>query len=197
MRSTGISSAGWARNRNICGYEILKHEWNRYPVGARHDLRKWVVSRGSLTDRIRSKCGNFSVRHVVNRFAPANRDECRRIGLARKTEALIREVFLCCGETPVVFAHSVSARRSLKGPWRSLKYLGHQSLGSTLLSSPEVKRDKLEFCTITKHHPLHKKACGLMDCSPRKFWARRSLFRRGRNSILVTEIFLPDILELP
>src|SRR5487761_2310373 len=113
MRSTGIWNAGWVKNPNIYGCEYLKHEWNRRPIGARHDLGKWVGSAGSLTELIVSRCGNFAVRHVVNRFAAANRDESMRLGLARRELALVREVFLCCGEQPVVFAHSVAVRSSL------------------------------------------------------------------------------------
>jgi chorismate--pyruvate lyase len=32
--------------------------------------------------------------------------------------------------------------------------------------------------------------------APRELWARRSEFRRGGRPILVTEIFLPEILKL-
>ncbi len=174
----------------------LKQGWSRRPVGA-NDLGKWVVDRGSLTERIAGRCENFSVRHVVSRFVAADRDEFRRIGLERRESAFVREVFLCCGETPVVFAHSVAARKSLKGAWRSLKFLGKKSLGSAFLSNPKVGREALEFRRINRRHPLYEKSCRFLDCRPAELWARRSLFSRGRNAILVTEVFLPQILELP
>ncbi len=175
---------------------MMKNDWKKSPLGTGRGLSKWVRDRGSLTERIMAKCGDFGVRHVANRYARVNRDEARRIGMNPKTFALVREVYLCCGDKPVVFAHSVAARASLKGPWRNLAALGQKSLGSAFLSNPRVKRDDLEFLPISKRHPLYAKSCRFMARRPTRLWARRSLFGLGRREILVTEVFLPEILEL-
>jgi chorismate lyase len=37
----------------------------------------------------------------------------------------------------------------------------------------------------------------VLDAPPQKLWARRSLFTLHDAPLLVTEIFLPDILRLP
>lgn len=174
----------------------MKSAWKKNPAGMGRGYSAWVRDRGSLTELIMSVCEDFRVRHVTNRFVKVNPDEAKRICLRRRESALVREVFLCCGEHPVVFAHSVAARRSLKGAWRSLRFLGQQSLGSTFLSDPKVRRDEFEFLFISRRHPLHAKACRLMTHRPERLWARRSLFSSGKNSILVTEVFLPEILEL-
>ena len=175
---------------------MMKNDWKKSPLGTGRGLSKWVRDRGSLTERIMAKCGDFGVRHVANRYARVNRDEARRIGVNPKAFALVREVYLCCGEKPVVFAHSVAARASLKGPWRNLAALGQKSLGSAFLSNPRVKRDDLEFLPISKRHPLYAKSCRFMAHRPARLWARRSLFGLGRSEILVTEVFLPEILGL-
>ena len=175
---------------------MMKSDWKNSPLGTGRGLSKWVRDRGSLTERIMARCGDFGVRHVANRYARVNRDEARRIGMNPKTFALVREVYLCCGDKPVVFAHSVAARASLKGPWRNLAALGQKSLGSAFLSNPRVKRDDLEFLPISKRHPLYAKSCRFMARRPTRLWARRSLFGLGRREILVTEVFLPEILEL-
>ncbi len=175
---------------------MMKNDWKKSPLGTARGLSKWVRDRGSLTERIMAKCGDFGVRHVANRYARVNRDEARRIGVNPKAFALVREVYLCCGEKPVVFAHSVAARASLKGPWRNLAALGQKSLGSAFLSNPRVKRDDLEFLPISKRHPLYAKSCRFMAHRPARLWARRSLFGLGRSEILVTEVFLPEILGL-
>ena len=175
---------------------MMKNDWKKSPLGTARGLSKWVRDRGSLTERIMAKCGDFGVRHVANRFSRVNPDEVRRIGVNPKAFALVREVYLCCGEKPVVFAHSVAARASLKGPWRNLAALGQKSLGSAFLSNPRVKRDDLEFLPISKRHPLYAKSCRFMAHRPARLWARRSLFGLGRSEILVTEVFLPEILGL-
>lgn len=173
---------------------MMNRAWKKSPVGAR-GFSKWVRSRGSLTERIMARCGDFRVNHVSNRYCRVNLDETDGIGCGRSESALVREVYLCCNETPVVFAHSVARRGSLKGPWRNLKFLGQRSLGSAFLASPKVRRDALEFLAISARHPLYEKSCRFIEDRPPKLWARRSLFSRGRNSILVTEVFLPKILE--
>ncbi len=170
--------------------------WKKSPTGVKHGLSKWIRDEGSLTELIRSKCKNFGVRHVDNRFGRVHGDEFWKMGEKREEWAWVREVFLCCGEMPVVFAHSVAARRSLKGSWRHLRFLGQNSLGSAFLSRPKVRREAFEFLHMRKHHPLYRKACRFMKHPPESLWARRSLFILGKNSILVTEVFLPQILEL-
>ena len=171
----------------------MKRSWKAAPVGAL-GFDEWLRSRGSLTVRITGKCPDFSVRQVSNRFARAYLDEGARIGAKRNEAVLVREVYLCCGEVPLVFAHSIAARKSLNGPWRNLKFLGQKSLGSALLSSPKVKREPLEYLSLSPRHPLYEKSCRQMQVKPRRLWARRSLFSMGNRSILVTEVFLPEIL---
>jgi chorismate--pyruvate lyase len=173
----------------------MNRKWKTGLVGAR-GLSKWVRSGGSLTMRIMEKCGQFSVRHVSNRFARANLDELGRIGAKRNESVLVREVCLCCADKPVVFAHSVALRSSLKGPWRNLRFLGQKSLGSAYLSNPRVGRDDFEFLSISSRHPLYEKSCRYMKVRPDALWARRSLFFTGKCAILVTEVFLPEISEL-
>lgn len=174
----------------------MKADWKKKPAGMGHDLSKWARNRGSLTEHIMSKCGDFGVRYVRNRFGRVNIDEVSRIGVRPEESAWVREVFLCCGEKPVVFAHSVASRNSQKGSWRRLRLLGQKSLGSAFLSDPKVRREEFEFLFMSRRHPLFGKACRLMTHRPERLWARRSLFIRGKNSILVTEVFLPEILEL-
>jgi chorismate--pyruvate lyase len=110
--------------------------------------------------------------------------------------ALLREVYLYCGTTPVVFAHSVVPRRGLRGPWRGLSRLGNKSLGAALFANPAVQRMPLQFKKLNPHHQLHRRACRLLEVKPAHLWARRSVFGLHGSPILVTEVFLPDILEL-
>jgi chorismate--pyruvate lyase len=118
------------------------------------------------------------------------------MSLRRKELALVREVYLYCGSTPVIFAHSVVARKDLRGAWRGLSGLGNRSLGTVLFTNPVVRRTPLRFKKLTPAHPLFKRACARLQVKPEGLWARRSLFSLHGQSILVTEVFLPSILEL-
>ena len=159
--------------------------------------RSWLQNRGSLTQLIQRRCcGEFSVKPVFQSLAAVCGDELAVMNLRRNELALVREVYLYCGETPVVFAHSVVARKDLRGAWRSLIGLGNKSLGTVLFTNPIVRRTPLSFKKLTSAHPLFTRACRKLQVQPASLWARRSLFTLHGQSILVTEVFLPSILEL-
>lgn len=158
--------------------------------------RSWLQFRGSLTRRIQSRCENFCVKPVFQSLAKVHGDECVAMNIRHGELAMVREVYLYCGNTPVVFAHSVIARRDLRGPWRGLSGLGSKSLGTVLFTNPKIKRTPLEFNKLSVGHVLYDRACHQLQQLPSKLWARRSLFTLQGQSILVTEVFLPAILDL-
>ena len=57
-------------------------------------------------------------------------DELAVMKLRRNELALVREVYLYCGNTPVVFAHSVVARKDLRGAWREFERTGQPIAGN-------------------------------------------------------------------
>lgn len=118
------------------------------------------------------------------------------LGLRPRELAHVREVYLYCGKNPVVFAHSVVARKNLRGAWCGLSNLGNKSLGTMLFTNPVVKRTPLQFKKLNSGHPLFHRACRDLQLAPFSLWARRSLFSLHGQPILVTEVFLPSILDL-
>jgi chorismate--pyruvate lyase len=100
---------------------------------------------------------------------------------------------------PVVFAHSVLPRASLKGAWNSLGRLGNQPLGATLFVNPRVKRTPLSYKKLSPNHALYQHATQHLTQKPevRKppyLWARRSIFSLSCANIMVTEVFLPQLI---
>jgi chorismate--pyruvate lyase len=171
--------------------------WYPAPSSLSPRVRGWLENRGSLTQLIQQRChGDFRVKPVFQSLAAASRDELALMSLRRKELALVREVYLYCGSTPVIFAHSVVARKDLRGAWRGLSGLGNRSLGTVLFTNPVVRRTPLRFKKLTPAHPLFMRACERLQAKPQGLWARRSLFSLRGQSILVTEVFLPSILEL-
>lgn len=170
--------------------------WQPHPPPAHCPYRPWLVDHGSLTRRIQAHCPAFSVRGLRSGPGKACRDEAARIGLAPRELALLREVHLYCGETPVVFAHSVIPRAGLRGPWHGLSGLGSRPLGAALFANPLVKRTPLQFKKLNRRHALYRRACRILPAHPPHLWARRSVFILRGRPILVTEVFLPGILEL-
>ena len=167
--------------------------WRRRPATSGR-YRPWLRDRGSLTARIVARCSDFSVRVLFQGLRRANRDE--RFLFAGRARVLVREVALYCGTTPVVVAHTVLDPRDLCGTWRAVAGLGSRPLGAALFADPRIARYALRSRKVSQHHELHRRVRAIVPHAAPSLWARRSLFRLHNAPILVTEVFLPEILEL-
>jgi len=175
--------------------------WNT-PAWRAGDWRDWLDDHGSLTRRLQSICPHLRVRRLQQHIARPLRDECRPLGLARSQRALIRDVLLICGDTPLVYAHSVIPLTGLDGPWVALSRLGNRPLGAALFANPKVRRFPLEYRQLDARHPLYHLAVSHLAVAnlaeaPRRLWMRRSQFALAGHPLLVTEVFLPAIREYP
>jgi chorismate--pyruvate lyase len=177
------------------GVRPRERAWHRDPGALAPGYRRWLTDRGSLTDRVRGRCAAFRIELVFQEPRRAARDEGFFAG-RRGRLALVREVFLSCGTKRVVFAHSVTPLANLRGAWRGLAGLGTRPLGAALFADPRVRRHPLAFRRLGPNHELHARACAATGRRLPALWARRSLFMLGKSPILVTEIFLPGILDL-
>jgi len=169
--------------------------WRQRLAAGAVGYRRWLIDRGSLTDRVRERCTAFRVELVFQGPRRAARDE-RFLAGGRGQRVFVREVFLSCGRARVVFAHSVTPLANLRGAWRGLVRLGTRPLGAALFADPRVQRRPLRFRKLGPRDELHARACAATGKRLPALWARRSLFILGKSPILVTEIFLPGIREL-
>lgn len=170
--------------------------WNGAAPGCGAELMPWLRDHGSLTLRIGQRCERFSVRNVKSALARIAPDESALLGIAPGQLAWSREVFLCADDQPVVFAHSVCAATELRGAWQAMRCLGNKPLGALLFSHPQVVRQPLHYKALHAHHPLYQRAASILPDPPDRLWARRSLFYLHNAPLLVTEVFLPEILKL-
>lgn len=156
----------------------------------------WLRDHGSLTRRIQHHCNQFSVQPLRSGLARVAYDEAALLGFPHDRFAFSREVFLFADGRPVVFAHSTCSHEHLNGSWRAMRGLGNRSLGTLLFTHPLVIRHPLHFKSLQSHHPLYKSAATALGHKPERLWARRSLFTLHNAPLLVTEVFLPEILNL-
>jgi len=175
-----------------------RNNWLKKPITS-HQYSHWLIDNGSLTYRLQQHYTNFSVKSVNLKYAKPLLDEAILLKHSPYQLALIREVLLTGNNQPVVFAHSVLPHTSLRGAWNKLGRLGNKPLGAALFANPKVKRTSLEFKKLSRYNPLFKRATEHLMRKPSYLWARRSIFSLntvGTNcaNILVTEIFLPQIL---
>jgi chorismate lyase len=167
--------------------------WHSAPPPHPHPLHTWLTDRGSLTARIVQQVGNFNLVRLLQEDQLPNRDERRHLGLRPGEAAVVREVLLRDGNTPLVFAHSLTARRDLIGVWRGLGKLGSRPLADMLFHDATVARLPIEYRKIDSRHPLFRRAAGVVRIDTNHLWARRSIFMKRQRPLLVTEVFLRDI----
>lgn len=170
--------------------------WHGAAVGCDAGLAHWLRDRGSLTLRIQQRCERFAVHGVRSGLARIALDEAALLGVAPPHLAWSREVFLYADGRPVVFAHSACARQHLRGAWSAVRGLGNRPLGALLFAHPLVERKPLHYKALRGTHPLYRRAAAVLGHPPDRLWARRSLFYLHGAPLLVTEVFLPEILCL-
>jgi chorismate--pyruvate lyase len=178
----------------------MNQQWRKSAWAAgeptKNPWRTWLGDHGSLTRRLQAACPAFRVRRLRQDHACPHPDELAPLNLRPRRQALVREVLLLCGDTPLVFAHTVIPLAGLMGSWAGLAHLGNRPLGAALFANPRILRHPLECRRLDGRHPLYRSAAKHLPRAPRYLWARRSRFTLGKHSLLVTEVFLPETLKL-
>jgi chorismate--pyruvate lyase len=155
--------------------------------------RSWLLEPGSLTQRLRQCCdGLFHVSLLDQQLQRPLRDEARLLGRPPHELALVRQVRLCCDGKPWVFARTVIPLPSLKSGLKRIDQLGNRPLGELLFSDPDMQRSTVQLSRLWPGHPLHRLS-GATPNAP--LWGRRSVFTLYRCPLLVSEFFLPQLLE--
>ncbi len=188
------------RMAGLPGLQRLRAAWHAHlPFDAAIPLnqRRWATGEGSLTARLMSASSRFRVERLAQAPQVPFADEWQALGLNRPLPAITREVLLICDDVPAVFAHTIVDAFRARRDWPFLRGLGNRPLGGALFVDPRVRRDPFQFARLSPHHPLRQALQRVLPtlASVPMLPARRSVFRRGGGAMLVTEVFLPDLLE--
>ena len=185
------------RTQSLRRVRWLAHADGVRAPAAMHD---WLTTPGSLTARLVAHSRQFRVQKVRQSGAVCLADEAAAIGLARPQRVWEREVLLRCDGRPAVYGHTVVPTSATARDWPLFSALGERSLGSTLFYDPLVRRGQLEFARLRPGHPLLARVRaalgGEVDLAHTTYYARRCLYRRRQGLLLVTEVFLPAVLDL-
>ncbi len=160
------------------------------------EWRSWLLDHASLTRRLQQRCGEgFRVKLLSLRLERPMLSESRALGRPPQEIALVRQVHLLCGDTPWVFARTVIPLPSLKGGLRRLTQLGNHSLGAVLFADPRLERSPMEVARILPRQRLYRRSHGADISEGEPVWGRRSVFHLRDNPLLVSEFFLPELLQ--
>lgn len=180
---------------------LRQTQWHRHvnAVNAPPALRHWLSGGGSLTAKLRAHSNSFRVQCLHQETARCLADEAAAIGLHRPGRVWEREVLLRCDNTPAVFGHTVVPMAATASDWPLFSALGERSLGTTLFGDRQVRRGALEYARLRSGHPLAQRVLAALGQAAREdriLYARRCLYKRHQGLLLVTEVFLPTVLEL-
>jgi len=151
--------------------------------------------QSSLTEQIRAACRNFEVRVLRQAFVFPRHDELALLGLARGTLVRGREVLLVADGIPVVFARSLVLPCPRRGGWHRWQGLGCRPLGELLFDDPQIRQGGLHYRRLKSEDVQQRMATAELSGLGR-LWARRRLFSCSGKPLLLTELFLPEIVKL-
>jgi len=157
------------------------------------NLYDWLVDTGSLTARLKQHCQIFTVEILAEGHYQLSDDEKIKLNLTDNL-GFVREVLLKLDGVPWVFARSVIPLNTLTAPGGELELLGNRSLGSVLFNAPDMQRSEIEIAEFCSHSKVYSFSHLFSSVPKTSLFGRRSCFLLGGQSLLVSEVFLPDAL---
>ena len=157
-----------------------------------HHIQSWLFDPASLTARLKAKCPTeFRVELLSQSMRKPRLDELSALGMGEGENALVREVRLCCDDAGWVYARTVIPFSTITGAQRIYGNLGTRPLGAMLFADRTMRREDVMVTALCGDDL--PELLGL-DASS-KVWGRRSVFRVGDKPLLVSEYFLPELLQ--
>lgn len=131
----------------------------------------------------------------------APQDEARAMGIAPGTPVWIREVLMSVNGVDSVPARSLTPLGASHGAWQGMRRLLTRPLADMLYHDSTVIRSPFACRRLARPVPFHATARDVLpperrDHDAARIWARRSVFWRQGQPLLVAECFLPGFWEL-
>lgn len=175
------------------------HWCNRHQLGSEPrdaNLRSLLFASGSLTRRLRQRCGEaLRLQLIDQQWQRPWQEERQLLDLATGRYALIREVSMACRNTPWLYARTLLPPQALRGAARRFTTIGQRPLGALLFGAPgrlSIRTVKREYARLPATSRLTARLQALLpDSDPDTLWARRTLYRTSTMRFAIIEVFLP------
>ena len=154
-------------------------------------LLPWLFDASSLTARMIDLCGkDFSVRVISQQWQKLTAEEALAMSIKHVRSALVRQVLLCCGDKPLVYARTVIPVTTIQGAQRRYANMGSRPLGAMLFADRTMRREDVQVAILPAWHEANQ-----FSKTKEHVWGRRSVFRVAGKPLLVSEYFLPELLD--
>ena len=163
-------------------------------------LRHWLFRPGALTAGLR-QVGHVRLRVLAEYADGAPRDEALAMGIAPGSPVWIREVLMSVNGVDSVPARSLTPLRASHGAWQGMRRLLTRPLADMLYHDSTVIRSPFACRRLASPVPFYATARDVLPADRReqdagRVWARRSVFWRQGQPLLVAECFLPGFWDL-
>ena len=154
----------------------------------------WIFEAGSITQRLRNYYGpGVRVQVLKNDWHRPFISESHLLKSPHAKYSLIREVLLSVDNTPLVLARTIIPERTIKSAQHNLSHLGSRPLGEVIFSYPKLERLALEISHTSKQ--AWKAEIQKATHIQQDLWGRRTVYAIHHHPLLVSEFFLPEILN--
>lgn len=162
--------------------------------------RHWLFRPGALTAGLR-QVGHVRLRVLAEYADGAPADEARAMRIAPGAPVWVREVLMSVDGIDSVPARSLTPLRASHGAWQGMRRLLTRPLADMLYHDSTVVRSPFACRLLASPVPFYATAAGVLVRNDRerdaqRVWARRSVFWRQGEPLLVAECFLPDFWAL-
>ena len=174
-------------------------DWFENRQGTRHclpeNVQSWTYEPGSLTQRLRNCYGNaVAVKILFHQWRAPFLTERRLLRLPEHGYNLTREVMLHANGKPLILARTIIPAKTIKVAHRNLSHLGTRPLGEVIFSYPKLERMEMD---VTLINPAAWSPSALNEAGINlPIWGRRTVYAIRHQQMLVSEFFLPDVLEI-
>lgn len=156
------------------------------------ELQGWLLTRNSLTARIRKACpDSFKLKVLQQKWQYPHPSEAKLLGIVSNNLVWVREVELGCNGQPWEFGRTVIPSHTLTAEETKLVTLGTMPIGEILFKDPSMQRSEFELAKLASAHYLYQQATRSVVNPPASLWGRRSVFYLHNKPLLITEVYTP------
>jgi chorismate--pyruvate lyase len=161
-------------------------------------LCAWLRTRKSVTRQIeKQRHITLHVRMLHQGWDYPEHDEAILLGLTRKEKVWVREIHLIYAQQVFIYGRSLFTQHVRQHELNQFRQFNQRPLGYFLFSRAHLVRDPFVFAKLTPHHATYHRALHTLPLNPTHLWARCSRLTLEQQPILLTEVFLPDLLQQP
>jgi chorismate--pyruvate lyase len=177
--------------------KTINPSWKKSNADIPSPWRTWLLHAGSFMQRLEQQgISDARIQLLKECWQCPEPEEGKLLEIAHQDHAFIREVFILSETKQWMFARTVIPQSTLTGEQQALAHLKNRSLGSFLFKDPTLQRSEFEIAFLQPGERWHSKVAQAVKNVLPDLWARRSLFFLQGKSLLLTEVFLPDIVTI-